>query len=197
VAATRPRLVDDRLLRSIGFTNHAIERFAERVGLEGSERQQVEPIVRDLLIQEGRMVARPPKWSRSKNEADAYLQAGEWLLFICRVDRRGGGRFDVVTVINNGNRMTWARAFDRGLIFTPPPLPAIPKPRRRRARWTRSLAAGIRARRLGAVFATHRAQRRALAAEHARARAAYDDRRARHREERERAHARHVRQWKA
>jgi hypothetical protein len=205
--ASRARLVNPRLLQSIGFTNHAIERFAERAGLDTAERLRVEPIVRDLLVQEGRVVDRPPSWSRSRNEADRYLQVGEWLLLICRHDRRGGNRYDVVTIINNGNRMTWDKALDRGLIFTPPPLPARPRRRRPRARWTTSIAAGLHARRaaddhdrtgrLTAILRAHRGQRRALAAEHAAARAAHRALAQRHDADRKQAHERHLRRYKA
>jgi hypothetical protein len=206
VPASRTRLVDPGLLQSIGFTNHAIERFAERAGLDTAERLRVEPIVRDLLVQEGRVVDRPPSWSRSRNEADRYLQVGEWLLLICRHDRRGGNRYDVVTIINNGNRMTWDKAIDRGLIFTPPPLPARPRRRRPRARWSTSIAAGLHARRTGdatrtgrlaAILRAHREQRRALAAEHTAARAAHRALAQRHDADRKQAHERHLRRYKA
>lgn len=137
--ARRGQRIDRELLGRVGFTDHAIERFAERAGLDTAERRRIEPIVRDLLMREGRVVRRPPRWYRSSNAADGYLQAGEWLLFICRASRSRGGAYDVVTVVNNGERTTWSRALDRGLIFTPHPAPAP----RRRVGWLRRILLGI------------------------------------------------------
>ncbi|HEY4280846.1 MAG TPA: hypothetical protein VGM91_21695 [Conexibacter sp.] len=203
MAAKRAQLIDRALLGHVGFTDHALERFAERAGIDGTERRAIEPVARDLLIQEGRQSRQPPSWYRSSNAADGYLQAGEWLLFICRVSRHRIGSYDVVTVVTNGERTTWARARDRGLIFTPPPLPATRAPRRQRAGWLASITGGLRQRRsskapigrLAAITQAHHARRQALAAAWAAERADYDAVRQRHREERERAHERHVRMW--
>lgn len=200
---SRVRIVDRTLLGTVGFTDHAIERFAERAGLDVAGRAGVEPIARDLLMQEGRAVATPPSWYRSSNGADGYLQAGEWMLFICRTSRRRAGAFDVVTVVSNGDRTPWPKARRRGLILTPPPLG--PKPRRRppRVGWLRSVAAGLRLRRSGevpigrfaAVLRARRELRAAAAAAHAADRGGFDAARARYEQERRDAHERHVRMW--
>ncbi|MDR9369929.1 hypothetical protein Q5424_12590, partial [Conexibacter sp. JD483] len=143
----RVRPVEPRLLSVVGFTDHAIERFAERAGLDVADRRRVEPIARDLLLQEGSSSYDPPRWYRSSNAADGYLEAGEWMLFVLRTSRRRPGAWDVVTVLSNGDGTTWPVARRRGLILTPPPLP--PRPRRRRVRvsWLGSVWAGLRARR--------------------------------------------------
>lgn len=199
----RARLVDRKLLGTVGFTDHAIERFAERAGLDAAGRAGVEPIARDLLMQEGRAVASPPAWYRSSNAADGYLQAGEWMLFICRVSRRQPGGMDVVTVVSNGDRTPWAKARKRGLILTPPPLGQAPRRRAPRVGWLRSIPAGLRLRRasaepIGRFAAVRRARderRRAVAAEHAASRGSFDARRASYERERREAHERHVRMW--
>jgi hypothetical protein len=201
--AARAQLIDRGLLGHVGFTDHAIQRFAQRTGIDVVERGAVEPIARDLLVQEGRVVATPPRWYRSSNVADRYLQAGEWLLFICRRSRVRAGSYDVVTVVNNGDRTTWATARDRGLIFTPPPLRAARRPRRRRAGLFASIAAGLRLRResaepigrFAAIARAHRDRRRTFGEDRQARRAEQEQQRVRHREEREQAHARHVRMW--
>ncbi|ADB52885.1 hypothetical protein [Conexibacter woesei] len=199
----RAQLVDRDVLGRVGFTDHAIERFAERAGLDTAQRRAVEPIARDLLMQEGRVVGTPPAWYRSSNTADGYLQTGDWLLFVCRASRRRASAYDVVTVLCNGDSTTWSRALDRRLIYTPPPLPAAPAPRRRRVGWAGSIVAGLRLRRerggigrLEAIRQAHRERRHAASAAGLEAdRAAYDAARRRHREARERARERHVRMW--
>lgn len=141
-----PRRVDRRLLACLGFTDHAVARFAERAGLPAAGRRRLEPVMRDLLLQEGRIVPERPRWARSRNEADVYLQVGEWLLFVCRASSRRLGDLSVVTVLNGPQGTTWQRAFERGLVRTPPP--ARP-PRRERVRWAdrmRALLAYLRGR---------------------------------------------------
>jgi hypothetical protein len=114
-------LIDNRLQRSIGFTNHALERFAQRAGIGVSSRQALEPILRDLLNQEGRVVREQPRWARSRNTADAYIQVGEWLLLICRHDEMRRGAVSVVTIVNGPEGNTWRRALEMGYIATPIP----------------------------------------------------------------------------
>ncbi|MDO8213650.1 hypothetical protein [Conexibacter sp. CPCC 206217] len=201
--AASTRVIDRKTLGRVGFTDHAIARFGERAGLSVAGRQGIEPIARDLLLQEGRVVARPPKWYRSSNAADAYMQAGEWLLFICRRSARQAGHFDVVTVVNNGDRTTWPLARDRGLIFTPPPPTAISAPPRKRAGLGKSIVAGLRLRRdshkpigrLAAILQVHQERRSALSAERSAAREAAASTRQRYEQERAAAHARHLRMW--
>jgi hypothetical protein len=124
-------LIDSRLQRSIGFTNHALKRFAERAGISASSWREVETILRDLLNQEGRVVSERPHWARSRNTADAYIQVGEWLLLICRHDELRRGAVSVVTIVNGPEGNTWQRALERGYIATPLPqsLTLPPPPR--------------------------------------------------------------------
>jgi hypothetical protein len=123
--SSRPGLVVPELLGQIGFTDHALNRFAGRAGLATSNRAVVEPIVRDLLLQEGLVVAARPHWAHSRNTADLYLQLGEWMLFIgCRQDQPDTP-YAIVTVVNGPEENTWVIALRRGYIFTPPP-PSIP-----------------------------------------------------------------------
>jgi hypothetical protein len=173
----RTRPVDARLLALVGFTDHAIERFAERAGLDVSDRRRVEPIARDLLLQEGSSSAQPPRWYGSSNAADGYLQAGEWMLFVLRASRHRAGNWDVVTVLCNGDGTTWPLARKRGLILTPPPLPPRPPRRRVRVSWVGSVLAGLRDRRRESGAGTSRWA--AIRAAHARRRAAAHERDAR------------------
>jgi hypothetical protein len=76
--------------------------------------------VRDLLLCEGFVVAERPRWSRSRNTADLYLQLGQWMLFIGRHDTRRGG-YAIVTVVSGREGTTWSKALRRGYIVTPPP----------------------------------------------------------------------------
>jgi hypothetical protein len=114
-------LIDGRLQRSIGFTDHALERFAERAKIGASSWREVETILRDLLNQEGRVVQEPPHWARSRNKADAYIQVGEWLVLICRHDQLRRGAVSVVTIVNGPPKNTWRRALELGYIATPMP----------------------------------------------------------------------------
>jgi hypothetical protein len=190
-------LVDEALLGSIVFSNHAIERFAERAGFDSGERRQIEPIARDLLLVEGRVVHKRPSWGRSSNTADLYLQTGEWLLYICQ-ELEVPRTYLVVTIVSNAN-LRWSAARDRGLIFTPAPLPATAPPRRQRASWRESVVAGVRGRRdgglLSAIRAAHRQRRQQLASEHTAALARYDRVRQEHQAARDAAYAKHRRLW--
>jgi hypothetical protein len=160
--------------RRLGFSDHALVRFAERAGLPARDRATLEPLLRDLLVQEGRTVSKRPRWARSRNTADAYVQVGDWLLLICRHDVRRPGSLTVVTVVNGPEGMTWERAWERGLVGTPAPLtlrrPSLIAALLRRP-W--SIRAALRARRAALVEyearrAEHDERRRAAAAEHRR-----------------------------
>jgi hypothetical protein len=179
VSARRPALVDRQLLAQLGITDHAVQRFAQRAGLPTARRGAIEPLMRDLLAQEGRIVERQPRWARSRNEADVYLQVGEWMLFLCRASRRRLGNLEVVTVINSRAAPSWEAACERGLLGTPPPF-AQPRPRRRRLGWR------------GLLGRRRRELRAARDAEHAAALAVYDEARRAHAAQRERAHAAHA-----
>jgi hypothetical protein len=179
VSARRSALVDRRLLAQLGITDHAVLRFAQRAGLPTTRRGAVEPLMRDLLAQEGRIVTAQPRWARSRNEADYYLQVGEWMLFLCRASRRRLGNLDVVTVINRREAPTWEAACERGLLGTPPPFDQ-PRPRRPRIGWR-------------GLFGRRRHElRRTRDERHAVALAAYEEARRAHAAARERAHAAHV-----
>jgi hypothetical protein len=123
-------LVWPELLTRVGFTDHAIERFATRAGLATTIRRVVEPIIRELLLQEGLVVAERPHWARSRNAADLYLQLGEWMLFIGRGETRQAPPYAIVTVVNGPESTTWPEAVRRGYIFTRPP-PLVVDGRRR------------------------------------------------------------------
>jgi hypothetical protein len=113
--------VGPSLLERCGFTDHVIERFAARAGLRTTNRQIIEPLIRELLLREGTVVSQRPRWSRSRNRADLYLQLGQWMLFIGCKDRRRSDRYSVVTVVNGEENTTWKRARRLGYIRTPPP----------------------------------------------------------------------------
>ena len=154
------------LLDGIGFTDHAIERFAERAGLQTRSRPVIEPIVRELLLREGWLVAKRPAWARSRNRADIYLQLGEWMLFIGCRDRRNGRHYAIVTVENRPGT-TWRKANRRRYVRAAPPARAT------RRKPSRLVSAGIaireRPRLAGlhhAIKATHRARRERAAAEY-------------------------------
>lgn len=128
-------LIDRQLQCSIGFTNHALERFAARAGIGTSSWREVEAILRDLLSQEGRVVDERPHWARSQNTADAYIQVGEWLLLICRHDELRRGAVSVVTIVNGPEGNTWQRALEMGYIATPMPQRLAPPQPPRTSLW--------------------------------------------------------------
>jgi len=109
------------VLAGVGFTDHAIDRFAERAGLGTAARPRVEPVIQDLLLQEGFITTEQPRWARSQNTAECYLQLGDWMLFVLRADRRRPGCFTAVTVVNGPADNDWAMALRRGYILTPSP----------------------------------------------------------------------------
>jgi len=120
--------VDTRVLATVGFTDHAIERFAQRADLRATSRAHVEAVIRDLLLQEGVLTQEQPRWARSRNTAPLYLQLGEWMLFVLRPDPRRPGWHTAVTVVNGPATNDWATALRRGYITTPPPPQLRPLP---------------------------------------------------------------------
>jgi hypothetical protein len=145
VGRSRTLPVDEALLARLAFTDHAIERFAQRAGLGTSNRQIIEPIARAVLHLEGLVVHERPDWARSRNRADMYLQAGSWMLFIaCEDQRSGAGSYAVVTVINNPRAWTWMKARRRRMTRT-----TAPRFRPRRTRLLASIAAAVREPRVG------------------------------------------------
>ena len=109
-----------RLLRHVSFSPHALERFVERAGLPAAPYRDVEAIIRELLRREGQVRTEPPDWARSRNVADLYLQAGDWMLFILRRDRWLPWRYYCVTAVNGPSDNTWHNALRRGYIHTSP-----------------------------------------------------------------------------
>jgi len=109
-----------RLLRHVSFSKHALEQFANRAGLPAAGYGDVDVVIRDLLRREGEVRTEPPAWARSRNTADLYLQAGEWMLFILRRDRWLPWRYYCVTAVNGPEDNTWENALRRGYIHTPP-----------------------------------------------------------------------------
>jgi hypothetical protein len=117
----RGRLADSSLLERVAFSDHAIERFAQRAGLRFRSRSVVEPIARALLATEGWLVPHRPPWARSRRRGEVYLQAGDWMLFIAAQDPMGDvGYFLVMTAINRPIDVTWRDACRRGHIKTRP-----------------------------------------------------------------------------
>lgn len=123
--------VTPALLASVGFSDHSIQRFADRAGLEPARRTKIEPIIRDLLQQEGVLTTQAPHWARSRNAAPYYLQIGEWMLFILRPDEQRPGRYLAVTAINGPVGNDWDTALRRGYLATPPPPTLHPLPQGR------------------------------------------------------------------
>lgn len=161
--------VGPELLERVGFTDHAITRFAQRAELASSSRAVIEPIVRDLLLDEGRVVSAPPPWARSRNSADLLLQLGNWMLLIGCHDPLRAGHYSIVTAVNGQAGDNWGKAKRRGYISTPPP---------RVVRWRPSLlisiARGLAARRpeeapFAAVRRVHRVRCRLAEMAHDRA----------------------------
>jgi hypothetical protein len=134
-------------LRRVGFSHHAIERFAERAGLSVRTRAAVEPIIRDLLRQEGLLSTQPPRWARTSDPGELYLQIGEWMAFILRRDARRVGHYTAVTAINGPPENTWTHALTRGYLATPPAPELHPLQRRPTLRDT--IAAVLAERRCG------------------------------------------------
>jgi hypothetical protein len=193
--------VEAKLLSQLVFTEHAVERFRERAALSPRyAADEVEGIMRDLLWQEGRVVSERPHWARSRNEADMYLQAGEWMLFVCQRSFQEAEGYDVVTVLNGPAENTWEHALERGYIATPPPL-QIRAPEWQWPDWEDSIRqawAQGGARPVGFMRATreiHRARTEMLAWEYECARQAFEEEILKHREEREAAHAAHLRRY--
>ena len=125
------QLVDEALLSTIGVTRHALERFVDRAvpgpGAAGDE----EAILRDCMLLEGRVTYERPRWSKSSNEADWYVQVGEFLLCIVVWDSHYA-RWAVPTVVNGASWKTWTAALERGWTQIPlPPVLESPAPPRR------------------------------------------------------------------
>jgi hypothetical protein len=156
-------LVGEDLLATVHFSNHVLVRFAQRTGLSLAGRAALEPIVKDLLLQEGLRVPYQPGWARVRS-APFYLQAGSWLLFTGRPNpRAGAGHLTLTTVVAREDR-TWAAALERDEIATPPPLPNR-RPTLERVAVGSSVAIALRQRSSplklpAAIRATHRGRQR-------------------------------------
>jgi hypothetical protein len=132
------------LLAQLGLTNHALERFSTRAGLITSERRLVEPIIRQLLLTEGRVVPERPRWSPSRNHADLYVQLSDWMLCVCCRDDERRRTYAIVTIVKSPGSGLWPKAYRRGYIHTPPPRLML---RRRRPLLVRALRAVLATRR--------------------------------------------------
>jgi hypothetical protein len=176
-AISGARLVDGELLARVNFSDHALERFRERAGLELHSRAALEPIVRDLLLQEGLRVPSSPRWARLRRPAPwepvpLYLQAGFWMLFVGRPDPRSGPSYrTITTAITAAPDRTWTTALARGEIGTPPP-PALERPTLEEVSLRSSVTAAIRADSsplgwLAGIGATHRERKAAALRAHA------------------------------
>jgi len=172
-------LVDSRVLAYFGVTDHALQRFAQRAGIDGDARRDIEPILRDLLLTEGTWTAEAPHWARSRKPADTYLQIGTWMCLLGRADPyRGRGHCSIVTVINGPTDNDWTTALKRGYIRLPPPprrYPPTQPPVKwwdslRIARQQREAASTVTLRILFQVHAKRRAEARVA---HGRAQARY------------------------
>jgi hypothetical protein len=185
-------LVDGDLLATVGFTDHALLRFAERSGLKFSGRQLLDPIVRDLLSNEGLRVPEPPEGVRLSKEADFYMQAGTWLLFL---GYGPPGRRSITTVVQIGPKLSWKAALARGRIATPVPI-TVSEPRQHpvtlTSSVTRAWAGPSRLRQLLGLGAEHHARQQAAARGYARALKEWTARRSEYDEQRARAHERHL-----
>lgn len=126
--STPPTILTPARLAMIGFSDHAIERFAQRAGVTPTRRAIVEPLIHDLLLLEGMLTTSAPRWALSRNRAPLYLQLGDWMLFILRPDARHPSRFVAVTVINRPTDNDWVTALRRGHIGAPPPPRLHPLP---------------------------------------------------------------------
>jgi hypothetical protein len=122
--------VNRRFLGRLRFTNHAIERFAARGGLRTADRRIVEPVARELLLREGLIVGERPRWAHSRNQADLYVQLGEWMLFILQRAYEREDGYAVVTVISHPDEPDWNAALRHGYVLTAPPPAVRTGPRR-------------------------------------------------------------------
>lgn len=170
------RLVDRRVLAHFGFTDHALARFAQRAGIHGDPRRDIEPILRDLLLIEGTWTAQPPHWALSRKPADTYLQIGTWMCLLGRSDTfRGRGHYSIVTAINGPAHNDWANALKHGYIHLPPPPPRF-APSRPRVTWrdsfriARQRGNATSTATLRLLHAVHRQRRSAARNAHAHAR---------------------------
>lgn len=127
-ASAPSTIVTPARLAAIGFSDHAIERFAQRAGITPTHRTIIEPLIRDLLLLEGMVTATAPRWALSRNRAPLYLQLSDWMLFILRPDGGHPSQLVAVTVINRPTDNDWVTALRRGHIGTPPPPRLHPLP---------------------------------------------------------------------
>jgi hypothetical protein len=121
--------VDDKLLSSIGITDHAVERFVERAQPGRGAAGREEEILRMCMRREGRVTHTRPKWSpsnRSPEPEEWYLQIGEFLLCVMARDDMHDNRWTAVTVVNGARSKTWSKALERG--WTQIPLPGASTP---------------------------------------------------------------------
>lgn len=183
-------LVEEQLLASVAFSDHALQRFAERTGIAERQPAAIEETIRDLLLQEGLRVPRAPRWAHVRT-APFYLQAGDYLLFTGRPGRRAGSRSHTITTVVANGEQTWAQALAHGDIATPPPRP--PEPPRPPAPGILASLARVRSPRgLLDLPRAHRAHQRSASAALVAARVAWEREGRAHQVARETARRKHL-----
>ena len=74
----------------------------------GGAAQAHQPVIRDLMRQEGMLTTEPPHWARSQHVRRLYLQIGDWMVFILRHEaQRYGKGYTAVTAVNGPSENTW------------------------------------------------------------------------------------------
>lgn len=197
------QLVDRDLLARVSVSTHALERFAERAGVPAGARAELEPLIRDLLEQEGLVVIKPPRWARLRRpsayaQTPLYLQAGFWMLFVCKPDPRSGpSHWTITTVVTEDPTWTWPAAVSARRIGTPPPpdgAPPAPEPITLSSSVALALARTRSPVRLPRVISTvHEARKQASARRHAIALQQWRREHRSYERARHQAHARHLR----
>jgi hypothetical protein len=125
------------------------------------------------------------------------------MLLIAQTNRRSGGSYSVVTVVNGPEDNTWRTALGRGYVFTPPPL-WLTRVRRRRVGILGSVAAVARENYDGhgaggfltAVRAAHRARIARAQDEYERAIMSWTSNDRRYERARQRARENHLRRYR-
>jgi hypothetical protein len=101
------------------FSGHALARFAQRAGLPDYGRDELEALVRALVLAEGTIRHERPQWARSSRSAALYVVLGTWMLFPTVMAHDGCDRtYVAVTAISSTTHGTWRTAVHAGFIQT-------------------------------------------------------------------------------